>query len=266
MAGQNLQFMQKLQSLESPLNQQIDHRMGREAKFLESKAAKKLFYLIFSLLVLVSCQLHTSQTMDTVPPLTLQNQNEQLPQKVQTAQPLEGVTASILPSKTLTVPQEMQQVDTNGQVQSSDNLVTITNNQSIPSIPPYIDISEQAPVISNLENTLFQQIKKNPAFDDSIEGLVAEKQKIHATYSWYWFIGKTKQVNGYWNYSSPQEKQKSSILKSVSTHSYAYPQAENGDYYNRDNDGDGRVESVFVKGYYRKDGTYVRSHYRAAPR
>ena len=42
--------------------------------------------------------------------------------------------------------------------------------------------------------------------------------------------------------------------------------AENGDIYNFDNDGDGRREPVFVSGYYRKDGTYVRSHYRANPR
>ncbi len=39
--------------------------------------------------------------------------------------------------------------------------------------------------------------------------------------------------------------------------------AENGDLYGVDNDGDGRRETVFVHGYYRKDGTYVRSHYRA---
>jgi hypothetical protein len=42
--------------------------------------------------------------------------------------------------------------------------------------------------------------------------------------------------------------------------------AENGDIYGADNDGDGRRETVFVSGYYRKDGTYVRSHYRARPR
>lgn len=47
----------------------------------------------------------------------------------------------------------------------------------------------------------------------------------------------------------------------------AYPvRAENGDYYGRDNDGDGRVETVHVRGYYRRDGTYVRGHYRARPR
>ena len=39
--------------------------------------------------------------------------------------------------------------------------------------------------------------------------------------------------------------------------------AENGDVYNVDNDGDGRREPIYVRGYYRKDGTYVRSHFRA---
>jgi hypothetical protein len=45
-----------------------------------------------------------------------------------------------------------------------------------------------------------------------------------------------------------------------------HPVAENGDLYGYDNDGDGRTETVYVKGYYRKDGTYVRSHYRASPK
>ena len=39
--------------------------------------------------------------------------------------------------------------------------------------------------------------------------------------------------------------------------------AENGDIYGADNDGDGRTETESVKGYYKKDGTYVRGHYRA---
>lgn len=42
--------------------------------------------------------------------------------------------------------------------------------------------------------------------------------------------------------------------------------AENGDIQGADNDGDGRSEPVYVGGYYRKDGTYVRGHYRAKPR
>lgn len=41
--------------------------------------------------------------------------------------------------------------------------------------------------------------------------------------------------------------------------------AENGDLAGRDNDGDGRSESVYVQGHYR-NGKYVRGHYRATPR
>ena len=41
--------------------------------------------------------------------------------------------------------------------------------------------------------------------------------------------------------------------------------AQNGDRRGFDNDEDGRKETVFVNGYTRSDGTYVRSHYRAAP-
>lgn len=41
--------------------------------------------------------------------------------------------------------------------------------------------------------------------------------------------------------------------------------AENEDIRGADNDADDRPETVFVRGYYRKDGTYVPSHYRDAP-
>ncbi len=44
------------------------------------------------------------------------------------------------------------------------------------------------------------------------------------------------------------------------------PVTENGDIYNYDNDGDGRLEPTHVNGYYKNDGTYVREHYRALPR
>jgi len=47
---------------------------------------------------------------------------------------------------------------------------------------------------------------------------------------------------------------------------YSPPVAENGDVMGMDNDGDGRTEPIHVRGYYRKDGTYVRGHYRARPR
>jgi len=42
--------------------------------------------------------------------------------------------------------------------------------------------------------------------------------------------------------------------------------AENGDVRGRDNDGDGRKEPVFVKGYTKKNGTVVQGQYRALPK
>ena len=42
--------------------------------------------------------------------------------------------------------------------------------------------------------------------------------------------------------------------------------AENGSYYGEISDYTGRPKTVHVRGYYRKDGTYVRGHYRSKPR
>jgi len=42
--------------------------------------------------------------------------------------------------------------------------------------------------------------------------------------------------------------------------------AENGSYYGEISPATGRPKTVYVRGYYRKDGTYVRSHYRSRPR
>lgn len=44
-----------------------------------------------------------------------------------------------------------------------------------------------------------------------------------------------------------------------------HPTAENGSYYGEISDLTARPKTVFVSGYYRKDGTYVRSHYRSPP-
>ena len=41
--------------------------------------------------------------------------------------------------------------------------------------------------------------------------------------------------------------------------------AENGSCYGDISYGTGRPKTVFVNGYYRSDGTYVRSHYRSPP-
>jgi len=42
--------------------------------------------------------------------------------------------------------------------------------------------------------------------------------------------------------------------------------AENGSYYGQISEKTGRPKTVHVRGYYRKDGTYVRGHYRSRPR
>lgn len=42
--------------------------------------------------------------------------------------------------------------------------------------------------------------------------------------------------------------------------------AENASYYGEVSDYTGRPKTVYVRGYFRKDGTYIRSHYRSSPR
>ena len=42
--------------------------------------------------------------------------------------------------------------------------------------------------------------------------------------------------------------------------------AENGSYYGQVSTNTGRPKTVYVRGYYRRDGTYVRAHYRSRPR
>jgi len=57
------------------------------------------------------------------------------------------------------------------------------------------------------------------------------------------------------------------LLKSYSVSDYYniyHPfVAENGSYYGEISDYTGKPKNVYVKGYFRKDGTYVRSHYRS---
>lgn len=42
--------------------------------------------------------------------------------------------------------------------------------------------------------------------------------------------------------------------------------AENGSYHGEVSQYTGRPKTVYIRGYYRKDGAYVRSHYRSPPR
>ena len=39
--------------------------------------------------------------------------------------------------------------------------------------------------------------------------------------------------------------------------------SKNGDVRGKDNDGDGRPETIYIEGYTRKDGVKVKGHYRA---
>lgn len=53
--------------------------------------------------------------------------------------------------------------------------------------------------------------------------------------------------------------------RSLDYNEYILP-AENGSFYGEISDFTYRPKTVYVKGYFRQDGTYVRSHYRSKPR
>jgi hypothetical protein len=57
----------------------------------------------------------------------------------------------------------------------------------------------------------------------------------------------------------------SQVVSSEPALRYTPAVAENGSYYGEPNQY-GVPKTVHVGGYYRKDGTYVRGHYRSAPR
>ena len=52
------------------------------------------------------------------------------------------------------------------------------------------------------------------------------------------------------------------LVSTMFAYSYKPIITGNGDVYGWDNDGDGRIETVYVKSYYKSNGTYVRDHYR----
>ena len=55
-------------------------------------------------------------------------------------------------------------------------------------------------------------------------------------------------------------------VRGVPPSGLGYPCAENGSCYGDISTLTGRPKTVRVQGYYRKDGTYVRGHYRSRPR
>jgi endonuclease YncB( thermonuclease family) len=58
----------------------------------------------------------------------------------------------------------------------------------------------------------------------------------------------------------------SPVYSPTDSPSYTPPVAENGSYYGQLSDRTGRPKTVHVEGYTRRDGTYVRGHYRSSPR
>ena len=83
---------------------------------------------------------------------------------------------------------------------------------------------------------------------------------LSAQYYTYDYNAPDNNSNSLYNNSSYNNSQYNS------SYSYKPYVAENGDVNGYDNDGDGRLEPTYVKSYYKSDGTYVRSHYRAKPR
>lgn len=67
------------------------------------------------------------------------------------------------------------------------------------------------------------------------------------------------------NSSSPVTSSSAS-RETLPSETMAAPVAENGSYYGEMSPNTGRPKTVHVDGYYRKDGTYVRGHYRSSPR
>ena len=85
------------------------------------------------------------------------------------------------------------------------------------------------------------QTSTNPKFNDLLQQPVSSEQ-----------AGYKGSDNYYKQYRQP---------------TYREPRiAENGTYYGQISEAIGRPKTVYIRGYYHKDGTYVRSHYRSPPR
>lgn len=87
---------------------------------------------------------------------------------------------------------------------------------------------------------------------------------------YYYAQGDWYKVKGYgydgWVHSSIVSTSEPSSYKSYSKSYYKSYCAENWSCYGDISVNTGRPKTVHVQGYYRKDGTYVRGHYRSKPR
>ncbi len=77
------------------------------------------------------------------------------------------------------------------------------------------------------------------------------------------YLSQPQYPNYQHDYSSQMIKQYQQLRQQA----YSNPMiAENGSYYSEISQNTGRPKTVYVHGYYRKDGTYVSAHYRSRPR
>lgn len=79
------------------------------------------------------------------------------------------------------------------------------------------------------------------------------------------FMNTAYSANAYYN-----QTQVSEILSCVASEEYSNSTppcvGENSSYYGEMSTKTGRPKTVYLKGYYRKNGTYVKGHYRSPPR
>jgi molybdate-binding protein len=128
--------------------------------------------------------------------------------------------------------------------------------------------------LDGLKKHIIPQFDGSPrAPPDSINSnvLIAENGSSYGEISEDTGRPKTVYVNGYTRQDGTYVK---SHFRSLPSHQSVSNQptlqtsafvAENGSYYGQPNQY-GVPKTVHVNGYYRKDGTYVRGHYRSAPR
>ncbi len=140
--------------------------------------------------------------------------------------------------------------------QSINNLNT-RYGSTLGRAPPSSGIISTTPIIGN----------RGIAENDSYYGEISEatgRPKTVPVRGYYRKDGTY--VRGHYR-SPPRNKAPPIDITKSALPSYTKPRiAENDSYYGEISEATGRPKTVYVKPYYRKDGTYVKSHYRSKPR
>jgi len=141
-------------------------------------------------------------------------------------------------------------------------LSSVNGGHRFKGVPlPLDDEKEYTLTTAQLVNKLNSDGLLTAAEDDSFYGQISELTDRP----------KTVFVRGYYrkdgtyvrsHYRSPPSTSSPEKITTFSDRGVA----ENGSYYGEISPLTGRPKTIPVKGYYRKDGTYVRGHYRSKPR